>query len=57
MATTEDELTTEVIASFAATPDARLKQIMESLVKHLHAFAKEIRLTDEEWFVTEDDSI
>ena len=49
MATTEDELTTEVIASFAATPDARLKQIMESLVKHLHSFAKEVRLTDEEW--------
>jgi protocatechuate 3,4-dioxygenase beta subunit len=50
MATTEDELTAEVIASFAATPDARLKQIMESLVKHLHSFAKEVRLTDEEWF-------
>ena len=50
MATTEDELTKEVIASFAKTPDARLKVIMESLVKHLHSFAKEVRLTDEEWF-------
>ena len=50
MATTEDELTNEVIASFAKTPDARLKVIMESLVKHLHSFAKEVRLTDEEWF-------
>lgn len=50
MATTEDELTKEVIASFANTPDARLKTIMESLVKHLHSFAKEVRLTDEEWF-------
>ena len=50
MATTEDELTSEVIASFAAAPDVRLKQIMESLVKHLHSFAKEVRLTDEEWF-------
>jgi catechol 1,2-dioxygenase len=50
VATTEDELTAEVIASFANTPDARLKTIMESLVKHLHLFAKEVRLTDEEWF-------
>jgi protocatechuate 3,4-dioxygenase beta subunit len=50
VATTENELTAEVIASFANTPDARLKVIMESLVKHLHIFAKEVRLTDEEWF-------
>lgn len=50
MATTENELTTEVIASFDNTPDLRLKEIMQSLVKHLHAFATEIRLTDEEWF-------
>ena len=50
MATTQDELTAEVIASFSKTPDPRLKEIMESLVKHLHAFAKEVHLTDEEWF-------
>jgi len=50
MATTENELTAEVIASFSNTPDPRLKTIMESLVKHLHMFAKDVRLTDEEWF-------
>lgn len=50
MATTENELTAEVIASFLNTPDPRLKTIMESLVKHLHMFAKDVRLTDEEWF-------
>ncbi len=50
MATTQDELTAEVIASFSKTPDPRLKEIMQSLVKHLHAFAKEVHLTDEEWF-------
>ena len=49
MATTQDDLTAEVIASFSKTSDPRLKEIMESLVKHLHAFAKEVRLTDEEW--------
>jgi len=50
MATTQDDLTAEVIASFSKTSDPRLKEIMESLVKHLHAFAKEVHLTDEEWF-------
>ena len=50
MATTQDDLTAEVIASFSKTQDPRLKEIMESLVKHLHAFAKEVHLTDEEWF-------
>jgi catechol 1,2-dioxygenase len=50
MATTQDDLTAEVIASFNKTPDPRLKEIMQSLVKHLHAFAKEVHLTDEEWF-------
>ena len=49
MATSESELTTEVIASFNNTSDPRLKEIMQSLVKHLHAFAREIRITDEEW--------
>jgi protocatechuate 3,4-dioxygenase beta subunit len=49
MATTQDDLTAEVIASFNKTSDPRLKEIMQSLVKHLHAFAKEVRLTDEEW--------
>ena len=49
MATSESELTTEVIASFNNTSDLRLKEIMQSLVKHLHAFAREIRITDEEW--------
>ena len=46
MATTENELTTEVIASFDKTSDPRLKEIMQSLVKHVHSFAKEVRLTD-----------
>ncbi len=47
---TEDQLTEVVIGRFAETPNPRLKQIMESLVRHLHAFAKDVRLTDEEWF-------
>ncbi len=47
---TEDGLTAEVVARLAATPDPRLREIMQAAVRHLHAFAKEVRLTDEEWF-------
>ena len=46
---TEDGLTDEVVARLAATPDPRLREIMQAAVRHLHAFAKEVRLTDEEW--------
>jgi protocatechuate 3,4-dioxygenase beta subunit len=38
-----------VAASFADTPDPRLKQVLTSLVHHLHAFVKEVELTEEEW--------
>lgn len=46
----QDNITQAVIASFANTPDPRLKEIMTSLVQHLHAFAREVKLTEEEWF-------
>lgn len=42
-------ITRRVIESFAQTPDARLRQVLESLVTHLHAFAREVGLTEEEW--------
>jgi hydroxyquinol 1,2-dioxygenase len=48
---TEDNLTDEVVARFRkGARDARFKQVMTSLVKHLHAFAKDVQLTEEEWF-------
>jgi hydroxyquinol 1,2-dioxygenase len=47
---TQDDITEAVIARMAATPDARTKEIMTSLVKHLHAFAREVSLTEDEWF-------
>jgi catechol 1,2-dioxygenase len=46
---TEDALTDEVLARLQATPDPRLREVMTALVRHLHAFAKEVRLTDDEW--------
>ena len=45
----EAELVQRVLASFEDTPDARLKEVMRSLVQHLHAFLCDVRLTEEEW--------
>jgi hydroxyquinol 1,2-dioxygenase len=45
----QDTITQAVIARFADTPDPRLKEVMTSLVQHLHAFAREVKLTEAEW--------
>src|SRR5438270_5713978 len=42
-------ITASAIASFANCPDPRLRQIMQALVRHLHAFATEVSLTEDEW--------
>ena len=46
----EDTLTDAVLARLGKTADPRLREIMTGLVKHLHAFAREVKLTEEEWF-------
>ncbi len=46
----EHSITQAVLDRFSNTPDPRLKQIIFSLVQHLHDFARETRLTEEEWF-------
>jgi hydroxyquinol 1,2-dioxygenase len=48
--TTEDDITAEVLRRFEGTPDARLREIMLALVRHLHGFVKEVNLTEAEWF-------
>jgi hydroxyquinol 1,2-dioxygenase len=45
----ERRLVDEVVASFAGTPDPRLQTVMTALVEHLHAFIREVRLTEGEW--------
>ena len=45
----EDTITQAVIARHAAAGDARLREVMTSLVQHLHAFAREVKLTEAEW--------
>ena len=46
---TPDTITDAVLDQMAATPDPRLKEIMASAVKHLHAFAREVNLSPAEW--------
>lgn len=45
----QDLLTQEVMQAFATPQAGRLGEIMASLVKHLHAFTREVDLTPEEW--------
>ncbi|ALQ32622.1 hydroxyquinol 1,2-dioxygenase (plasmid) [Arthrobacter sp. YC-RL1] len=48
-AAVEQQLVETVIASFEGTQDPRLKQLMQALTRHLHNFAREVRLTEDEW--------
>ena len=45
-----NSITEAVLARHAGAPDPRLKQVLTSLVRHLHDFAREVELTEEEWF-------
>jgi catechol 2,3-dioxygenase-like protein len=44
-----DSVTHLVLDAMAGTPDARLREIMASFVQHMHAFAREVRLTEDEF--------
>ncbi|MGZ8260149.1 MAG: dioxygenase family protein [Caldimonas sp.] len=44
-----DQLTAEVVAAFAKASDPRLREIMTALVRHVHAFAREVDLKPDEW--------
>ncbi|MDO5368169.1 dioxygenase [Kocuria sp.] len=45
----EQFVTDIALKSFEDSPNDRLKDIMQSLTKHLHDFAREVRLTENEW--------
>src|SRR5579863_2028129 len=45
----EKTITDAALEQMEGTANPRLKQIMEVLVRHLHAFAREVDLTPEEW--------
>jgi protocatechuate 3,4-dioxygenase beta subunit len=44
-----EKLTAEVLHRLETTPDPRLREVMQALVRHLHAFTREVALTEEEW--------
>ncbi|UQB75376.1 hydroxyquinol 1,2-dioxygenase [Rhodococcus ruber] len=45
----EQDLVDRVVASFDDTESPRLRQLMQALVRHLHAYVREVRLTEQEW--------
>jgi hydroxyquinol 1,2-dioxygenase len=45
----QQKLTDDVLATFANTPDPRLRELMTALVRHVHAFAREVDLKPGEW--------
>src|ERR1700685_815777 len=45
----EITITDAAIEQMASTKDQRFKEIMAAAVRHLHAFAREVDLTPEEW--------
>jgi dsRNA-specific ribonuclease len=44
--TTPGTLLSQVLAQLQASPEPRMREVMTSLVRHLHEFAAEVRLTD-----------
>ena len=45
----EQHVTDQVLASFADATTPRFRELMESLVRHAHAFVRDVRLTEPEW--------
>ena len=46
---TEENTTNVVLDAWSENPDPRSKEIMDSMIRHLHAFVREVQLTQKEW--------
>src|SRR5881394_4113710 len=46
---TQDDVTAAVLAEMHRTPSPRTKELLALLVKHLHAFVREAKLTEREF--------
>jgi hydroxyquinol 1,2-dioxygenase len=46
---TEDNLTDLAVQRWGTAHDPRLAELLTALVRHLHEFAREVRLTEDEW--------
>ena len=44
-----NSVTDAVLEQLARTPDARMKEVLSAAVRHMHAFAREVKLTPAEW--------
>ena len=51
---TEENLTDLALKQWEACHSPRLRQIMQSLVKHLHGFVRDVDLTEQEWLAAAD---
>lgn len=47
---TEQKLVDAVLKKLESAKDPRFKEVMTSLIRHLHAFVRETELTEAEWF-------
>ncbi|MBS7788404.1 intradiol ring-cleavage dioxygenase [Roseococcus sp. SDR] len=45
----ETSITDAVLERLSATPDPRMRQVAQSLVRHLHAFVRDVEPSFEEW--------
>ena len=48
---TESNLTDIALERWGHIPDPRLREVMTALIKHLHAFVREVEPTEDEWFM------
>src|SRR5712671_5631235 len=46
---TQEDVTPAVLAAMAQTPDDRLREIAAAFIRHIHAFAREVKLTEDEY--------
>lgn len=48
---TVDNITEAVVKEYSSkTPDPRMRKIITSFIEHMHAFVKDVELTEAEWF-------
>jgi hydroxyquinol 1,2-dioxygenase len=47
---TEETITNDVVRRIGATPDRRLREVMTSLIRHLHGFVREVKPTPDELY-------
>ena len=47
---TVDNLTESVVDAYTANASPRMAVVLKSLIQHLHTFARDVELTEQEWF-------